>query len=98
MVKEESWSRQFKNLANMCSIDNPLPNFDRVSLTYRLDSIRYFFSRSFIHVGIGTVCVCLSKDLSVRCVKGLGSLENCNIILHTLSIRMFDDKMKSVSD
>ena len=74
MVKEESWFRQFKNLAKMCSVDNPLPNFDGLNLTYRLDLIRNYFSRSFIHVGIGTVCVCLSKDLSFHCVKGLGTL------------------------
>ena len=73
MVKEESWSRKFKNLAKMCSIDNPLPNFDSPSLTTD-DLIRNYFSGSF-HVGIGAVCVCLSKDsLSFHCVKGLGSL------------------------
>ena len=73
-MKEESWSRQFKNLEKMCSIYNPLPNVDSPSLSYRLELIRNYFSKSFIHVGIGTVSVCLSKDLSFHSVKGLGSL------------------------
>ena len=74
MVKEESWPRQFKNLAQMCSLII-LYQILIASVNYRLNLIRNYFSNSFIHVGIGTVCVCLSKDsLSFHCVKGLGSL------------------------
>ena len=73
MLKEESWSRQFKDLAKMYSISYPLPNFDSLSLTSDWTQLK-LFSRSFIHVGIGVVSVCLSKDLSFHCVKGLGSL------------------------
>ena len=52
LVKPNSIS----NLAKMCSIEAPLPNFDSLSLTNlinRLDLIRDLFSRSLINIGVG---------------------------------------------